>query len=75
MKIIIQHQRTRLYLKSDGTWTKMRHEAEGFPSPVTALTFAVEQKLDDSELIFRPDNEFQPLAAAEPRPVGPRLNA
>jgi hypothetical protein len=47
MKILLQHKRTLLYLRADGTWTRTDCDALNFEHSQKAIDFAQEHNLKD----------------------------
>jgi hypothetical protein len=47
MKILLQHTRTLLYMRTDGSWTRLHTEARNFFDSQTAINFAFERQMMD----------------------------
>ena len=58
MKILLQHVRTRLYLRSLDGWTANPYEACDFQHSMHAIEFAEKHQLQEVQLVVRfPDEE------------------
>lgn len=53
MKILLQHIRTQLYLRSLGNWTANPHEAHDFQHSQRAIDFAREHGLGGVQLAVK----------------------
>jgi hypothetical protein len=47
MKILLQHNRTLLYLRADKTWTRYLADARNFEHSEAAINFAFENNMMD----------------------------
>jgi hypothetical protein len=52
MTINIQHRKTKLFFHASNGWVTTRDLATDFATPLTALNFATEHVLDDTEIVF-----------------------
>jgi hypothetical protein len=52
MTINIQHRKTKLFFHASNGWVSTRDLATDFATPLTALNFAAEHLLDDTEIVF-----------------------
>lgn len=72
MKILLQHARTQLYLRSLGNWTADLREAYDFQHSQRAIGFAREHSITGVEIAVKfVDNQFEetfaiPVHLAEP---------
>lgn len=72
MKILLQHARTQLYLRSLGNWTANPFEAYDFQHSQRAIDFAREHSITGVEIAVKfTDSDFEetfaiPVAIAEP---------
>lgn len=72
MKILLQHARTQLYLRSLGNWTADPREAYDFKHSQRAIDFAREHSITGVEIAVKfVDSEFEetfaiPVHIAEP---------
>jgi hypothetical protein len=53
MRILLQHIRTQLYLKSLGNWTANPYEAFDFEHSQRAIDFAAENKLQGVQILVK----------------------
>ena len=53
MRILLQHVRTKLYLKSLGTWKANPYEAYDFEHSQRAIDFASENKLQGVQILVK----------------------
>lgn len=53
MRILLQHIRTQLYLKSLGNWTANPYEAFDFEHSQRAIDFAGENKLQGVQILVK----------------------
>ncbi len=75
MKILLQHCRTRLYLRSLGNWTNNAQEALDFQHSQRAIDFARQHNLAGVQIAVKfIDSAFDevfPLPAAAPSVAAP----
>ncbi len=68
MKILLQHMRTQLYLRSLGNWTPNPHDAHDFQHSQRAIDFAREHSLGGVQIAVRfiddVNDEVFPIPAA-----------
>jgi hypothetical protein len=73
MKILLQHTRTLLYLRADGTWTRHHTEARNFLDSHTAINYAFERPFMDVYITVKfpgdSDTVAVPLPAERPAVV------
>ncbi|TAL04863.1 MAG: hypothetical protein EPO07_04600 [Verrucomicrobia bacterium] len=79
MKMLLQHIRTQLYLRSLGNWTANPHEAHDFQHSQRAMDFAREHGLSGVQLAVKfsdaqfdevfpiPQSTSQPTTQSPPR--------
>jgi hypothetical protein len=51
--VLVQHTRTRKYLKKDGKWTLNESHASTFLSAKAAIEYCLGAELKDVELVYR----------------------
>jgi hypothetical protein len=56
MKILLQHIRTQLFLKSLGNWTANPYEAQDFETSKRAIDFAQEHTLHGVQVLVKFDD-------------------
>ena len=76
MRILLQHVRTQLFLKSLGNWTANAYEAFDFEHSQRAIDFAEQNSLQGVQILVKfIDSQFDeavPLPSAAPHPPHPR---
>jgi hypothetical protein len=70
MKILIQHIRTQLFLKTEGVWTSNPYEACDFGHSHKAIEFAEQHKLMGVQILVK----FIDSHYDEAVPIGPVAN-
>ena len=56
-QIVVQHRRTKAYLRDDNKWTGSALFARLFETPYQALHFCVDKEMEETDIIFRfPDS-------------------
>jgi hypothetical protein len=53
MKILLQHQRNKLYFRRMGVWTSNPHAAFDFEHSERAIAFALAHDLKDVQLVLK----------------------
>jgi len=67
MKMLLQHVRTQLYLRSLGNWTASPHEAHDFQHSQRAMDFAREHRLAGVQLAVKfVDSQFDEVFPIPP---------
>lgn len=76
MKILLQHTRTLLYVRSNETWTKSEFEARDFQHSQKAIDFAHEHNLQDVQIAVKfVDAHYDVVAPVPPAPQAPAVSA
>ena len=52
-QIVVQHRRTKAYLRDDNKWTASALFARLFESPYHALHFCVDKEMEETDIMFR----------------------
>ena len=72
MKILLQHMRTQLYLRSLGNWTVNHHEAHDFQHSQRAIDFVRENNLSGVQIAVKfIDSQFDEVFPIPPAMVAP----
>jgi hypothetical protein len=75
MRILLQHVRTQLFLKSLGNWTANPYEAFDFEHSQRAIEFAEQNQLNGVQILVKfIDSQFDeavPLPTARPVSINP----
>ncbi|HWD91904.1 MAG TPA: hypothetical protein VG938_06100 [Verrucomicrobiae bacterium] len=66
MKILLQHSRTLLYLRADGSWTRRHTEARNFLDSQTAIIFAFERQMLDVYITVKFPGDSETVAVPLP---------
>jgi hypothetical protein len=66
MKILLQHTRTLLYLRSSDGWTRNDSEARTFPHSQKAIEFAHEHNLTDVYIAVKFPDQHDDVVAPVP---------
>lgn len=69
MRILLQHVRTQLFLKSLGNWTANPYEAFDFEHSQRAMDFAAENGLNGVQILVKfIDSQFDEAVPIPPAP-------
>ena len=76
MKILLQHTRTLLYVRSNETWTRSEFEARDFQHSEKAINFAHEHNLQDVQIAVKfVDAHYDVVAPVPPALKAPAVSA
>jgi aryl-alcohol dehydrogenase-like predicted oxidoreductase len=76
MKILLQHTRTLLYVRSNETWTRSEFEARDFQHSQRAIDFAHEHNLQEVQIAVKfVDAHYDVVAPVPPAPRAAAISA
>lgn len=57
MKFLIQHKKTKLFLKQDGTWTRDLDQGKDFASSIAAVNYCLTEKMQEVFIVLAFEEE------------------